>query len=173
MRNLVLIGHKGVGKSFLGSYLARALSLDFKDTDNEIEKKFQTTTGLSFSCQQIYSHYGEVFFRELERKTLDSLGPCNNCIIATGAGALLCPKNLMNIQKFPLLLLCKDKNTLKNLAKNQNIAYLDKDRFENSFENAFKKREAVFSSLCVPSFFIGSSFSFSQFLEFVRMTYGF
>ena len=44
MKNIVLIGMPGSGKSTLGRYLAELLERDFIDADQEIEKTSGKTT---------------------------------------------------------------------------------------------------------------------------------
>jgi len=60
MPRLVLIGPPGCGKSTVGAALANKLSIEFVDTDNQIE----TSYGRKIS--DIFVDKGEAFFRELE-----------------------------------------------------------------------------------------------------------
>ena len=73
----------GVGKSTIGKIAANRLSLEFIDTDTNIEKKH------SMQISEIFKKKGEKFFRiEEEKEVLISLKK-TNCVIALGGGAFL------------------------------------------------------------------------------------
>lgn len=80
-RPVVLVGMMGVGKSSVGRKLATLLHLPFVDADEEIEAAAQMT------IPEIFSSYGEAFFRDGERRVIARLmdGDCK--VIATGGGA--------------------------------------------------------------------------------------
>jgi len=80
-KNLILLGMMGVGKSTLGKIVAKRQSLNFIDTDTNIEKK------LSMKIYDIFKMKGEKFFRaEEEKEVLKSLEK-ENSVIALGGGA--------------------------------------------------------------------------------------
>ena len=64
MRNIVLIGYRGAGKTAVGKVLARKLGFTFLDTDEMIEAR----TGRSIG--EIVREKGWPFFRALEREVL-------------------------------------------------------------------------------------------------------
>jgi len=86
--NIVLIGFMGTGKTAVGKRLAALLDKGFYDTDNEVE----TVTGMTVS--QLFSKYGEVRFRSEENLAVKRLAQKDNCIIATGGGAVLDIENI-------------------------------------------------------------------------------
>ena len=80
--NIVLLGHMGAGKSTIGRGLAKKLSIDFIDTDQELEK----FTGTKIS--DIFLNQGEVRFREIEAKIIKQILDSNEKrVIALGGGA--------------------------------------------------------------------------------------
>ena len=83
MRNIILIGPMGVGKTTVGKHLAKILNLEFIDTDHEIE----TRSGVSIPT--IFDIEGEEGFRSREYKVLTELCALNDRVIATGGGAIL------------------------------------------------------------------------------------
>lgn len=91
--NLVLIGFMGTGKTAVGRRLARKLKMKFVDTDDDIEK----VSGMSVG--KIFSEYGEVRFRSEEKLAIKRASRLNNCVIATGGGAVLFPENLKELAK--------------------------------------------------------------------------
>ena len=79
---LYLIGMPGCGKSTLGKKLASRLGYSFIDMDSYIEKK------MGMFVEEIFTNYGEDYFRALEVKTLVEFRELDNVIIATGGGVI-------------------------------------------------------------------------------------
>ncbi len=88
MSLIFLIGYMGCGKTTLAKKLASKLSYEWLDTDAFIEKQ----EGLSVS--EIFTKYGETYFRSLELKLIQSLDLTIPTVISTGGG-LPCFNNLM------------------------------------------------------------------------------
>jgi shikimate kinase len=84
-RTIALVGLMGAGKSSVGRRLAEALSLPFRDGDDEIER------AAGMTVPEIFELYGETPFREAERRVIARLlsGPPH--ILATGGGAFMDP----------------------------------------------------------------------------------
>lgn len=87
MRNIVLIGFMGCGKSAVGRRLASMLNLEHIDTDSEIEK----ITGKTI--MQLFKD-GPVRFRSEETLLLRKLAGRQNLVISTGGGIVLKPENI-------------------------------------------------------------------------------
>jgi shikimate kinase len=86
MPRLVLIGPPGCGKSTVGAALANKLSIEFVDTDNQIE----TSYGRKIS--DIFVDKGEAFFRELEFAALAESLQISDCVLSLGGGAPIAPR---------------------------------------------------------------------------------
>lgn len=82
-----LIGFMGVGKTSIGKSLAELLAVPFIDTDTEIEKM----TGSAIP--DIFTEYGEAYFRELEYEMLRKYINMN-IVLATGGGIVENPNNI-------------------------------------------------------------------------------
>ena len=67
MKNIILIGFMGCGKSSVGKRLAQALNCVFLDTDELIEKEQERT------ISDIFATDGEGAFREMETECLRNL----------------------------------------------------------------------------------------------------
>lgn len=81
MRNIILIGFMGCGKTTVGIKLSYRLRRAMEDTDKLIEKEEGRT------ISEIFQTDGEAFFRELETKCLKKLIPtAKNMIISVGGG---------------------------------------------------------------------------------------
>ncbi|MFI3313297.1 MAG: shikimate kinase [Eubacteriales bacterium] len=87
MKNLVLIGMMGCGKSTCGRALATALGRKFVDTDREIVRQ----AGMPIS--EIFATKGEAHFRQLETEVAKKLKNRKNLVIATGGGMILAEEN--------------------------------------------------------------------------------
>ena len=86
-RNLVLIGMPACGKTTIGKALAKRLSKDFIDSDEQIVKK------MGISIPEIFEKYGEAAFRKIESEVIKEISAKQNAVIATGGGAVLNPRN--------------------------------------------------------------------------------
>ena len=78
----------GAGKSTLGVLLAKALGKSFIDTDILIEKAEGKT------IPEIFSQYGEKYFRDVEERLIKSIAADAGKVIATGGGAILREANV-------------------------------------------------------------------------------
>jgi len=87
MRNIVLIGFMGTGKSTVGKRLAQSLAWDFVDTDSEIGEV------TSLSVTEIFRRHGETRFRSEERIVVARLSQQDRIVIATGGGTVVDPLN--------------------------------------------------------------------------------
>lgn len=86
--NIVLTGMPGCGKSTVGREIARALSMDFVDTDDEIVKD------AGMSIPEIFAREGEKAFRDRETAAIKRVSALQHTVIATGGGAVLREENV-------------------------------------------------------------------------------
>ncbi|MGC9520780.1 MAG: 3-dehydroquinate synthase [Anaerolineae bacterium] len=83
MRNLVLTGFMGTGKSAVGRRVAERLDRPFVDMDAVIEEK------VGKPISRIFAEEGEARFRELEAALCRELSAREGLVIATGGGTLV------------------------------------------------------------------------------------
>ncbi|OIQ66975.1 shikimate kinase [mine drainage metagenome] len=78
-----MVGMMGAGKTAVGTQLARALSVPFVDSDEEIVK------AANMSIAEIFERDGEPFFRRKEAQVIARLLHGRARILSTGGGAFL------------------------------------------------------------------------------------
>ncbi|MCQ2546923.1 MAG: chorismate mutase [Clostridia bacterium] len=87
MGNIVLIGMPGCGKSTAGKKLAEMTGRSFIDLDEEIVAETKKT------IPELFSEFGETFFRKVETMVARKAGAEHGQIIATGGGIVLNDEN--------------------------------------------------------------------------------
>jgi len=83
-RSIVLVGMMGAGKSSIGRRLAQRLGIRFVDADAEIEAGHAGMT-----IPEIFSTYGEPYFRSGEVRVIARLLEEGPQVLATGGGAYM------------------------------------------------------------------------------------
>lgn len=92
MKNVVLIGMPGCGKSTVGVVLAKSLGFGFIDTDLLICEKYGK------KLQDIIDEKGIDEFLEIEGETGASLN-CQNAVVATGGSMAMSKKAMEHLKK--------------------------------------------------------------------------
>lgn len=82
-KSIIFVGMMGAGKSTVGRRVSFKLDMDFIDTDLEIENAAQ------LSISEIFAHYGEKHFREIEKKIIMRVLVESKGIISVGGGAFM------------------------------------------------------------------------------------
>ena len=83
MKNIVLIGISGSGKTSMGRRLAKRLSREFIDLDSLIQQR----EGLSIP--RIFEERGEEGFRLAETEAIRAVSDSRNAVIACGGGVII------------------------------------------------------------------------------------
>ena len=86
-KTVVMVGMMGAGKTAVGTVVARLLSVEFRDSDEEIARAADR------SIAEIFERDGEPFFRARESEVLARLLRGDPCILSTGGGAFLSEAN--------------------------------------------------------------------------------
>ncbi|MCQ2519596.1 MAG: AAA family ATPase [Lachnospiraceae bacterium] len=139
MKNLVLVGMPGVGKTTIADELGRKLGREVIDSDIEIYKK----TGRKPS--EIINADGEPAFRDVESEVIKELGKLSGKVIATGGGAILREENVKALhQNGTIVWLTRDLSCLAT--EDRPLSQ------KNSLEEMFKIRKPYYekaSDFCV------------------------
>jgi len=93
VKNIVLLGFMGTGKSIIGRRLAVELRFRFADTDYLIEE------AAGKRIPEIFSEEGEAHFRALEEEVVRRVAAWEGHVISTGGGVPLNPSNMEALGK--------------------------------------------------------------------------
>ncbi|MEE0776981.1 MAG: shikimate kinase, partial [Bacillota bacterium] len=93
MKNIVLIGFMGSGKTAMGRFLSQELEYDFYDTDREME----AATGVKVNL--IVKKYGKIRYDSEENLVVKRLARKERAIIATGGTFIEKQENVETLKR--------------------------------------------------------------------------
>lgn len=93
MKNIVLIGFMGTGKTKVAKTLAKDLELEYVSVDELIEEAEKR------SISDIFSSEGEAYFREIEKKTVKEVCKREGHVIDPGGGVVLDDENMAVLKR--------------------------------------------------------------------------
>ncbi|AIF52345.1 shikimate kinase [Pelosinus sp. UFO1] len=138
MKNIVLIGMPGSGKSSIGAMVSEKLKTTFLDIDHYIEVKEQKKIPELFLS-------GEAYFRQIESNAVKELYRENSLVIATGGGIVTRPENMVLLREtgiifyierpLPMILASSDLTTRPLLAEDNNKIYTLHQERKHLYEN--------------------------------------
>jgi len=82
---LVLVGPPGAGKTTVGTTVATALGVGFRDTDADVEARTGSTIA------DLFVQQGETYFRQLEEQAVAAALRGHDGVLALGGGAVTSP----------------------------------------------------------------------------------
>jgi shikimate kinase len=100
VKNFVLIGFMGAGKTTIGRLLAEQLQLGHIDFDDLIVKE------IGMAIQEYFDRYGEEAFRQRETQILSN-SINRDGVISTGGGIVLKKENRQLLQQIPQVIYLK------------------------------------------------------------------
>ncbi|MFA5148211.1 MAG: shikimate kinase [Candidatus Omnitrophota bacterium] len=92
MKNIILVGFMGTGKTAVGKALAKRLGLRFVDMDDIIEER----EGMKIS--EIFKKKGERYFRHSEGMVARDIALQAGLVVAAGGGAVIDGENVKNLK---------------------------------------------------------------------------
>ena len=93
MKNIVLLGFMGTGKTVCAKALSEKLNLKYISTDELIEKREK------MSIKDIFSKKGEEYFRNAEKEAVKEASLAKGAVIDAGGGAVIHQENLKNLRE--------------------------------------------------------------------------
>ncbi len=97
MRNIVLIGMPGCGKSTIGRMISKETGLRHIDLDEYIVESNE------MSIEEMFNH-GEEFFRDRETKAVEEVSQNSGIIISTGGGVIKRSENMYQLKNNGIIL---------------------------------------------------------------------
>ena len=138
--NLYLVGFMGVGKSTVGSRVARELNFAFYGSDEVIEER------VGKSVSEIFSEDGEAAFRRYEREFIDSGHPAEGCVVSCGGG-LVAQEGMSARLKSKGVVIClfaSIESIIQRTQRGNQRPLLDVDDPEARIRKLFAEREPIY-----------------------------
>jgi len=137
MKNIVLVGLMGAGKSTVGKFLADKLMYDFLDTDTLIEQEQNMSVSL------IFKQYGEEYFRKLENELVLKLRKNTDTVISTGGGLVQNEDNLAKLAEGSLIVYLEASSNIlyKRIKSDDSRPLLQNDNPLDKLNELLNKRE--------------------------------
>lgn len=141
--NIILVGPMGAGKSSVGKRLAKSLNMKFYDCDKVLEDRM----GVAIST--IFELEGEAGFRQRETKILEELVHLDNCVIATGGGAVLHNENihLINTYGITVYLKASVNSQIKRTRHDKKRPLLQTQDRHATLEKLAKQRNPIYEQV--------------------------
>ena len=130
----------GAGKTTVGKQLARALGMEFVDSDQEIQHR----TGVDIPT--IFEFEGEEGFRLRERAVIDELTAKEGIVLATGGGAILDADNrrLLSSRGFVIYLHCSPEQQYERTYRDRNRPLIQTDEPLEKLKQLMSIREPLY-----------------------------
>jgi len=96
-KNIILTGFMGVGKTSVGTRLAKDIGFTFVDTDELVEADQKMT------ITDIFTKLGEPRFRDIESAIIQRVMAGENQVVSTGGGAVIRDGNRVAFKKAGLV----------------------------------------------------------------------
>lgn len=140
MKNIVLIGFMGTGKTVVGRRLATRLKRKFIDTDLAIEE----LTGKTIA--EIFRKDGIIRFRSEEKLLSKRLANTEDLVISTGGGMVLDVENVDHLKKNGVLVcLTAEPEIIYQRVKNKrNRPLLKKGYIKETVFKLFNERKGMY-----------------------------
>lgn len=141
MKNIILIGFMGAGKTTVGKLLARERQMQFVDTDERIEEE------QGRSIPEIFSGEGEPYFRDLETALLRRMQEdTERCVISVGGGMPVREENRKLLRALGCVIyLSATKETILERVKNDGSRpMLSGGDLKERVERLMRERETLY-----------------------------
>lgn len=140
MKNIILIGFMGSGKSSVGKKLAEKLGIDWLDMDTEISEK----EGKSIS--EIFEEHNEDYFRDLETKYLYKIINIKNVVLSTGGGVVLKKENIDLLKNIGtvIFLHADSEQLMEQLKDSTDRPLLKGENVEDKIKSMLEQRDTIY-----------------------------
>ncbi len=140
MKNIVLVGFMGTGKTAIGGLLAQHFDVEFVQTDPLIEKKE------NMPINDIFAKKGESYFREVEKEIVEKVSKKENIVIDAGGGVVIDASNVENLKKNGVIfcLNAAPEEILNRIGKHKHRPLLNTDDPLSKIKELLEKRREYY-----------------------------
>jgi Shikimate kinase len=139
--NIILIGFMGSGKTSVGKALAKQMSYQFCDMDQQLERR------AGDSINQIFAIHGEEYFRNMETNMLSEMSDATlHTVISTGGGLPLREqnRNLLKGMGYVIYLKASVKTTVDRLSGDTTRPLLKGEELEHKVKRMLEIRGPIY-----------------------------
>ena len=139
---IALIGFMGTGKTTIAKDLSESLDIELVQVDKLIQEK------MNMSIKEIFSKFGEDYFREIEKETIEELKGKTGIVMDCGGGVPLDPENILNIKEnnIVVLLEASAQTILKRLENDGTRPLLNKNMSVEDISAFLGKRRDAYNN---------------------------
>ena len=142
MKNIVLVGFMGSGKTTVGKLISEETGMPLLDMDALIVER------AGKSINEIFADDGEPQFRIFEKELTKELAETEGNIISTGGGIVLNPENIANFEKTGLVVcLLADAATVLDRVKHDRSRPLLAGDKEQAILDILKSRKHLYEAI--------------------------
>lgn len=141
MKNIILMGFMGAGKTTIGKKLSKALNWEFIDTDAYIEEE----QGRKIS--DIFAEDGEMAFRDMETDLLKRLqNGENQFVLSIGGGMPVRGENRALLRNLGMVVYLKTskEEIIRRVSGDKNRPLLQGGDLEEKVTNLMNARECIY-----------------------------
>lgn len=141
MKNIVLVGFMGTGKTAVAKELSKRLNMPVVNLDEMIEQDQKK------SINAIFKQHGEPYFREIEKRIAKMVSQKDGVIIDAGGGVVLDGENIKNLKQNGILfcLNAKPGVILERTKKYSHRPLLNVDNPKTQVEELLLKRAPFYA----------------------------
>jgi len=141
MKNIVLIGFMGTGKTTIAIELAHRLNMRYVSTDGLIEKKEKRT------INEIFTKSGEGYFRDVESAVIRDVACMEGQVIDTGGGAVIRDENIayMKSSGIVICLAANDETIMERTKKYKHRPLLNVEDPKRKIRDLIAKRAPFYA----------------------------
>ena len=141
MKNIVLMGFMGAGKTTIGKKLAKALEYEFVDTDEWIEKEQDR------KISDIFAEDGEAVFRDMETDLLKRLqNREEKFVLSIGGGMPVREENRALLRNLGIVIYLKTskEEIIRRVSGDKNRPLLQGGDLEEKVTSLMNAREQIY-----------------------------
>ena len=143
LKNIILIGMSGSGKTTVGEFVSKKLNMKFMDTDDIIV----FNRDMTIEC--IFNKYGEKYFRNLEKKVIKEISLKNNIVISTGGGVVLNKANMDALREKGIVFFLKARmdtlvKNIENSFQTHRPLLKNNNKLDYTIKEIYKEREKLY-----------------------------